>query len=851
MHAVLSDRFSSAWHDSRKHTHHSRWVLLLPKVYHWLAATAMAALEPPPSTSGDADALASAGAKSPSAGSGELRFPEAWANHARGLGEGSGDAGSGGSGAPPTPPSLWRFGNGDAVESAAALDRSIEELVKESGVEGAGQAACAWCWCCCCFSRSPRPASASRVSSYAAQLGLRERTLCQAVQEATLVVPQKMITAVLATWVILAVATLWALGPLRTLARAATESVGALATLECASDLDATRPDLARACGWLSGAMALLNPLLRNLDDALTFSVLLSAICCGVTAASAIPAFLQDHSILVAIRARRGATLAAAVLEDMGLGRVKAGAALAAAAAASGASIPVQQQQQQGQQRLGGSSGSLNRSSSTLLGEGSAAVPFSHLGPLSLLGKPPLGGGRSGARRFAGAPPHSSRPPAATLEAEHTQLAAWRLGLDLASSSSSSSSSFSGSLFPGALSALHGLPKYTEFSHTLAWDYLPSATASALVAHALLTLVLTLLALCLAAPGMTQSALLSALAVCIGLVMARAVVYNALGLVLARWARDEVEAAEGGGGGWCCCCGGGGGGQQRRRGGGRRGDRGGRSTAGSKLALSRHFMLGDSIAAFSPIAYAVALAGALLRLLVGALFWPLSLMWMNRPFAVLGALDPTFATHAGLCRVAYMDQLPPGYQVPSTQSEPSSNPWDENYVRGAGEEGGEEGEEEGGGRGEEDAEAPSQPLLSQDFLPSYSTLGLERQNSQRGASVPGLPEVYRGEEGAATGAGWKPKFLNRLALPENAGAPYSSEEAEGGSHAQALPAAAGGGVVQAAEVEPAAAAQGAAAAHPLPHALVHVEEEQEERGAAVNLTEAEKLIEEARLLGSK
>jgi hypothetical protein len=57
--------------------------------------------------------------------------------------------------------------------------------------------------------------------------------------------------------------------------------------------------------------------------------------------------------------------------------------------------------------------------------------------------------------------------------------------------------------------------------------------------------------------------------------------------------------------------------------------------------------------------------------------------------------------------------------------------------------------------------------------------------------------------------------------------------------------------VQAAEVEPAAAAQGAAAAHPLPHALVHVEEEQEERGAAVNLTEAEKLIEEARLLGSK
>jgi len=111
--------------------------------------------------------------------------------------------------------------------------------------------------------------------------------------------------------------------------------------------------------------------------------------------------------------------------------------------------------------------------------------------------------------------------------------------------------------------------------------------------------------------------------------------------------------------------------------------------------------------------------------------------------------------------------------------------------------------------------------------------------------------VYRGEEAAATGAGWKPKFLNRLALPENAGAPYSSEEAEGGGHAQAVPAAAGGGGVQAAEVEPAAAAQGAAAAHPLPHALVHVEEEQEERGAAVNLTEAEKLIEEARLLGSK
>jgi hypothetical protein len=99
-------------------------------------------------------------------------------------------------------------------------------------------------------------------------------------------------------------------------------------------------------------------------------------------------------------------------------------------------------------------------------------------------------------------------------------------------------------------------------------------------------------------------------------------------------------------------------------------------------------MLGDTLAAFSPIAFACGIASAVLRVVTGALFWPLSLQWLHRPFACLGALDAAFATYAAMARVAYLDQSPPGFSLPehlqAARRARSENPWEEGGGGGGG-----------------------------------------------------------------------------------------------------------------------------------------------------------------------
>ena len=620
---------ANAWSYSRRLPHQPRWGLLVPTELLWLSPQAQSALL---------------------SHSRPTFLDNAFERQHSAFGSSSSSSSSSGATSRPRMPGeavplapLWRLGNSDAVEAAAELQ---------------GRLAAAWA--------ADTATQQRRGISSSSAAAIPRRTCCAWLAQAAASLPVKLLTSLLATWMVLAPAALWTLGPARAAAQAASSATAALLAAG-ASSCASSSPE---ACAWLRGTLALLAPCAAQLPQALTWAAALSCAACAACTAAGLGLFLRDHSRLVALRARRAAVLSEHTLARLGLRQEGGGGSSSSSAQPVPSTLG-----SLSQEPPEGAAGSSGEEEGGLghpgqLQPAAASAAAGALGPLTLLHPLPAA--------------TAAAPPSAASEPTASRLSAWRLGLDLLPPAT-------------ALTRLHSLPAFSDYSHTLAFDFLPTQLFSALLAYALLTAVLTALLTCLLLAGAARAALLLTVLLSVCLVSLRYAAYSALTLVLARWGREE-EGSSASTSSSAGSRGGAGSARSSKR------AAGGRVAGG--LALSRLFMLLDTVATFSPISMACGLASGLCRLALGLLLWPLSLLWVHRPFGCLGRLDPAFATYSGLLRVAYMGTLPPGFEAPREYSSSSGgggvgggggklgNPWGEEAGGEAGEEEEEEAREE-------------------------------------------------------------------------------------------------------------------------------------------------------------
>jgi len=81
-------------------------------------------------------------------------------------------------------------------------------------------------------------------------------------------------------------------------------------------------------------------------------------------------------------------------------------------------------------------------------------------------------------------------------------------------------------------------------------------------------------------------------------------------------------------------------------------------------------MLFETLATFSPLSLASGVAAALARTVFSGLWGAVCLSSLHRPLINNALLDQAFATYAGMVRVAYIEQTPPGYFVDPGKNNP-------------------------------------------------------------------------------------------------------------------------------------------------------------------------------------